>query len=539
VAQVACEGSQCSTENDVGVGFLQQQTINHKSPGPWNEPSEKAAALVEYLQKGNLDSVLTPEEIEVETLLLQRLLESPQNETELEMLLKTLADIERAPSGPALVSSDAASGTVNIFVDGFTPVSVPREVTKGFSQEIFYSFPIERSAVNGTHVFLDSSKRLRGEFVKETHVRNSYEYGKVEQSWFAGPLSLSTFPNAVFGSMEKLLTLSHDGAWPTSSLDRARAEQAQRWGHTNWLARKMRPQKTLAWFLYHLKSKVAQTWLNAALDPNHLTKVVELAQKNGGQPESSLAQREHVLLRKLADSSSKSTNAKLTSASNGCLHLTENPGIQVSSSGAFIPLGRKLVTYKGDMVSSPLQQFNILGGVATFTYDPRKGVLNIFVGVSSFLFLPDPQELVQPKFFVGPADGASFPVAEEGRVQTARPSRSMYAMYHAAHRIPMDYDYLFADPKQLCPPHKFNRLAEEANQMDLMVYMREPQPSLADQVRLMNHMVDMIDCGTTFFRAVHQHGNGVGLFEVAVWSHFLMEVPVKYRLQFLSDWSIE
>merc|ERR1712008_84779 len=188
-----------------------------------------------------------------ETVLLNRLAEVPQNETELEMLLKTLADIEMPQSEPALVSSDGTNGDVNIYVDGLTPIPAPREVTETLPQETFYSFPIEDSIVNGTHVFLEFAKPLFGEFVRDTHVLNSYEYGKVEHRWLDNPMSV--FPNTIFGAAEKLLTLSHEGVWPTDSLDRARAEQASRWFGTNYLARKMRRAKTLAQFLFLLSSK--------------------------------------------------------------------------------------------------------------------------------------------------------------------------------------------------------------------------------------------------------------------------------------------
>lgn len=42
--QVLCEGSQCPTESDVGVGALQQQMVNKKNSNPMNEALEEAEA---------------------------------------------------------------------------------------------------------------------------------------------------------------------------------------------------------------------------------------------------------------------------------------------------------------------------------------------------------------------------------------------------------------------------------------------------------------------------------------------------------------
>jgi len=484
------------------------------------------------------DRVLSQEEIEAETRLLNRLAEAPQNETELEMILKTIADIERPGSKPALLSPAAVDGKVNIYVDGLTAVPVRRETTDSFTQETLYSYPIEDSAVNATHVFLDFGRSHRGEFVRDTHVLNSYEYGKVEHRWGRNPMS--SFPDVVLGGAEKLLTLSHDGAWPTTSLDRARAEQASRWSVTNHLAKQMRRAKTLATFLFFLKSRIGVQLVKAAIDPNHIKKVEEFARQNRGRPESSLLQRERALLQKLAQQSSTSASAAPSSSSDNCLHFAARPDIQVTSAGAFVPLGRKLVTYKGTMVFSPIQQIDFTSGVSTFIHDASKGVLNIYMGASSFFQLSDPQELVQdPRLVVGPADGASFTLAEEGRVQDVAPSSLMYGLYHAAHRIPLDYSFLFSDPRELCPPDKFNRLAEEAQDLDLMVFQKAEQPSLSYQVRLMSHLLDVMDCGTTFLRATHQNGNGVGLLETMVWAHFLMELTPERRLQYVHDWSNE
>jgi len=487
------------------------------------------------------DRVLSQEDVELETLLLQRLAEGFLNETELEILLETLADIEAPESKPALVSSDAVDGNVNVYVDGFTPVPAPREVTDRFPQEIMYSFPIEASTVNETHIFIDFGKTLRGEFVRDTHVLNSYEYGKVEHRWFETPMSI--FPvggDSALGGAEKTLTLSHDGAWPTTSLDRARAEQASRWSFTNWQARLMRRARTLATFVFIAKSRLGTQLLKAAVDPNHVAKVVEFVQQNGGLPESLLVQRKHALLQKLAQKSSTSASATPSSSTTSCLHFAADSPIQITSTGAYIPLGLKLVTYKGNVVFSPLQHFDVTTGVSTFTYDSSKGVLNIYVAASSFFHTADPQELVQnPKLFVGPADGASFTVAEEGRVQDIPPSRQMYGLYHASHRIPLDYEYLFTDPHELCAPDKFNRLAEEAKDLDMMAFKGGKLPSLTDQVQLMGHIVDVIDCGTTFLRAAQQNGNGPGLLEMVVWSHFLMETTPKLRLQNVHDWRNE
>jgi len=95
-------------------------------------------------------------------------------------------------------------------------------------------------------------------------------------------------------------------------------------------------------------------------------------------------------------------------------------------------------------------------------------------------------------------------VAEEGRVQDIPPSRLSYGLYHAAHGIPMDYDYLFSDPQKLCPPDKFKRLAEEAKDKDLMSFLKGERPSLVRQVQLANHMVDVVDCGINFLRGAQQ-----------------------------------
>jgi len=482
------------------------------------------------------DRVLTQEELQLEFVLLQGLTEGSLDEKKLEQTLLHLSEIEAGKSKAALVSSDVHDGNVNVYIDGSTPTPVPREVVDTFPQEMLYSFPIEASDVNATHVFLSFDKPMRGEFVRETHVIKSYEYGKVEQRWLVNPMSL--FPKAVVGGGGKTQTLSHDGAWPTTGLDRVRAEQASRWSSTNWMAKKMRRAKILATFLFLLQGRLGSQWVDAGTDPNHLAKLAEFVQQNDRHPEASLVQRKNALLQKLAQKSGTSVGAAPSSNANECLHLASHPSLQIISTGVFVPLERKLESYKATVVYSPLQHFDAVVGVSSFTYDSSTGLLNIHMASSSFFHVTDPQGSVQSRLVVGPADGESFAVAEEGRVQNRGPNKLMYGLYHAAHRVPMDYEYLFTDPQELCPPDKYSQLAQEANDMDLSVFMpgRE-EPSLRAQFDLVNHVVDVLDCGTTFLRGAQQNGNGVGLLELVVWVHFLMESPAEKRLQNVHGWN--
>jgi hypothetical protein len=399
---------------------------------------------------------------------------------------------------------------------------------------MLYHLIVDSSQVNDTHVFIPSATSVFGTFVRSTHVSGSYEYGTVEQRWGENPGSV--FPDVVSGVAERHRTLYHDGPWPTDSLEAAMDVQNNRWWTTKALAESSNTIRIKKQFMYIGQAKAGTQMRNAAIDPNHTAKLQDFASSDGGRPSDHLRFREYLLSLNITNHASLATAGALpSSTASNCYHFQNHTGIQITSTGSYYPLDTKLVSFKGSMVYSPQQHVDFTSGISMFSYNNVTGILSVYLAGSSFLEIIEPVESTRPAhgaaFYISPVDGETMEsVGEDARVQPIGPSTVIRGLYNVATALPIDYEYLYQDEAELCPEEKFTRLAQEAEDMDIMDLKESFSMSL------INHLVETLDCGTTFLRSAHLHGNGVGFLEIITWAHFLMEAPQGKRLQNVFNW---
>lgn len=457
-----------------------------------------------------------------------------QSEDELRSLTHALTELMQATHAPeALVEQQESAtdpDTPKIYVDGHTPVPVPRTVMEDLPMEMLYSYDLGENAaanVNGTHVFIPWGMTLRGHFVRDYHMHGSYEYGTVESRWcLRGP---GAFPDTVVGSAEKLHTYYHEGAWPETSLQRVRREQAARWSITNWTASQSRASRTISKLMYWALGRVDAQIIDTSLDPNHLRVVRAFAAEPGV---GSLAARADALMHNLTTKMALASPEPSSSATN-CAHL-EAPHLEMTDEGLAIPLDMKLVTNKGQLVFSPLQRSSYTTGVTTWTVDPVTNKLNIYYGASAFMEMIEPtQEDRSFRYYQSTPDGEAGVVPADGRVADYGRSASAWAYYQAAQLIPLDYEFLYKDPAEVCPPDVYARLTAQATGIDLRSALDGGLSGLVDLAR---HLLDVANCGTEFLRGVQYQSNGLDFLEVMGFGHFMVEAPPVWRMSSLHGW---
>jgi len=225
-------------------------------------------------------------------------------------------------------------------------------------------------------------------------------------------------------------------------------------------------------------------------------------------------------------------------ASN-CFHLTKQAGLSADMQGMEVPVGRKLVSYKGETLFVPLQRVDVQVGISVWVYNEPDDTLEVYWAASSMnnMLSPDLPGSNPADFFISPADGMNMPVPPEGRIQPFQPHPLGFAIYHATHRIPVDYGFLYRDERKTCPPEVFQRLSEKANGLDMLAFAAKgDNVSLLEQITYVVHFVEVLECGLAFLRGSTQFGNGFELMEATVWAHFLMEAPTQERMRLVNGW---
>jgi hypothetical protein len=350
---------------------------------------------------------------------------------------------------------------------------------------------------------------------------------------------MSAFPDIVVGAAERVRVLHHEGAWATTSLDRAQKYMAQGYPFgppKRALAKQVNGARIAAQLGYILGSGIAGQLIDVSIDPGQVAAIAQEVAWNNGQPEPFLQKRQVLLDQNLTRQKGLTPQgAQPSSVGSNCFHLQKHPGIQSTPEGQYVPLNTKLSAWRGNTVFSPLQHFDVVGGVAVFSYDAAKGDLIIALYGSSYMDLDEPEHEAAAAYYVSSPNGQTPANPVEGRSQTTGASSVIYGMYKTAKSMPIDYTFLFQDESTLCDPQKYSKLKEEAADLDLMDLMSS-ETSLTNKAGLISHLLDVMDCGTTFLRGVPENSNAVGLLELTVWTHFLMEAIPKDRMAMVHGW---
>lgn len=273
-------------------------------------------------------------------------------------------------------------------------------------------------------------------------------------------------------------------------------------------------------------------------------KISEVVDSDGGKPSAFLNGRMDVMLKNLTDKAATAKNAPVTSTSADCFHFatsSNTPGIEETDDGVHVPLATMIKSFRGNINLAPLRHQDYNSGITFLHYDENKEQLMMYLGASTYFEMlepakPDPK----PRYWAGPADGhtLSTRAAEDARVSHKPGNPALiYALFHAALKIPFDFQYLYQDPKKLCPPEKKAERSKWASHLDEKL-LGEGFVATAAQLGLAIHIVKTLDCATTFINTPYREANGVGMFEVVGWAHFILETEAHLRLDVVNNWRV-
>mmetsp|Transcript_28677 Transcript_28677/g.92231 ORF Transcript_28677/g.92231 Transcript_28677/m.92231 type:complete len:466 (-) Transcript_28677:34-1431(-) len=325
-------------------------------------------------------------------------------------------DLEKEVSAESL-----PAGTVNW--DGFDTFEVKRKELPGFASEVLFRLPAGQvGTLESGRVFIPYKKMLSATFVRDMHGIGSYEYGIAKWIWTVNEISILGAGMVVMAA-EKLHTFAHEGAWSTDSLDAAREVQRTRRETTNMIAESARFSRSAAANLWVIANNVGGQLVNASMDMKIMEDVMAFAAEPESDAPSAVSQRMAAvsanMTKKHQDYVERlAQNGGSPSASStavNCFHLHGWPGAELTADGFWLPLGKKLVSVRGQVVFSPLQHFSLTAGITMASYNADTNSIDIYQGAASMANFVNPTLNQPATLFVGPADGASRPIPPESR----------------------------------------------------------------------------------------------------------------------------
>jgi len=93
--------------------------------------------------------------------------------------------------------------------------------------------------------------------------------------------------------------------------------------------------------------------------------------------------------------------------------------------------------------------------------------------------------------------------------------------------MPVDYDYLYRDPKDLCTDVQRQRMVQIFHDLDFQRFAHRhvKKPGTSEALDMVRVITNVIDCGTSYLQAKVQNSNAYDLMEALGWGHFIMESP--------------
>lgn len=426
-----------------------------------------------------------------------------------------------------------------VYLNGWTKTPVPRKILDEAPAEMFYKIPLSSNpavvANRDGFAFIPKLVPLKVSYVRNVSSIGAFEYGVANWLWNANPLTVFS-DKVIAGTAEKMLTLSHKGFWRTSSKDDA----LMNWKKQGPLARGI-ASKT-GWyrsFLVNAFTVLANPGVqlrDAGLTEDTYKDLQNYARKDDAKPSESMLEKMDVwresLAAQAAEAGASSAISDAEQTAVNCFHVEGTTGAYWSPEGLYLPLGKKIPVYRGQIAQGPLRTFNVASGIAVVEHNEESQSLEIYFYANNYLNVFDPaiQSVPPPTLYTSALPGEPIdtivPDTRRNSVMRA-PNPAMAALFAQYMAMPVDYEYLFRDPAELCPDEQRHEWGDMFRALDYgkFVHGHGQPPSTLEAANMVRQMTNTIDCATSYLQARVQHSNAYDLMEAIGWGHYIMETP--------------
>jgi len=365
----------------------------------------------------------------------------------------------------------SSSGDWNIYLDGKTPINIPRVVMDAPPAYLLWRYDMKKNGIkveNG-YVRMPTQTKLQASFARNFVDVGESQTGFSNLVWQMNPVSIVTpYPKLV--AAEKYHVMSHDGPWDTSAADSI----------SNTLATPS--AANTAMFGIRVESVVANfmatdlgnqlTW--SGQDQANLDEIRKYAALDGKAAGVVQKLTSHMRSELSAGAQRAAVAAATThpkSSENLCLHLEETPEISIFDGYYQAPLRKNLVALRGQGTLAPMRTFGLFAGTLVFDVSVDGEHLEAYFVATQHLNL----NMFKPKgtLYVGPANGVDSPVsASDGRYANPYEENSglvksiAHLTYRFMNAIPKQYGMLQASQGRICPAETRQHLAETTRAPD-------------------------------------------------------------------------
>jgi len=419
------------------------------------------------------------------------------------------------PAAPGTTATTAPR--ITIYFDGQTPTPVPKQSVDDSPMRMFYSIPLGANgdiSVNSTHAFIPHGAAVQSIYIRNMTVPSSpgwaLDYGVANQRWTFNHVSI--FPNSTFGAAEKLVQVGAGGFVSSATYERIKADIKDRWFLTKAAAKSMADERSLLVNLALLQSRTGSALAAAGLDTVQVQKLAAENTHDIRQIDPSVLELAQSLKRMRG---SLKADERAVKSSNNCYHFAA----QITGNGMVVPLGKGLVSYRGQVTFAPYAKFSIVVATTTMKRNLLENTLEVYVEASSVFFVADLNSHDNPPasvYFQGHPH-----TAKDNREQKSKPSLTAFTLHTLYQNIPPDY-MMFWEP-DTCPPRKEASVKAALGAANYALMVHEP-PSAIQALRSMQLSVEAMACGHPYMQSSIPRSHSYGMFEAFVWVHMLLEM---------------
>merc|ERR1719491_285331 len=434
----------------------------------------------------------------------------------------------------------------------FRKYNMPRTVYSNESTPVFehvwyidfndqdLSFNKDDVNYNGTHIEIPNSAMIHAGYSKSYHMYDEHETGISTLVTFENPYSLvADYPKLSF--TEKLHTLTYDGKKDTARGDYIKplSEEGmkEKWSMRKWLKRAV--PKFAAVILRDTITSQIESGIDKAIawQIRRYTKSYPKDDTGKLNPTSLSGWASHAEKAKQAINFAKDVDFKreFKKSEQHCKHFEETEGLAVTDTHSIFPLGRPITVFSGEVVHSPVYYLGFVVGYANVHYDENKNVLQIYYqGYSvsrqySDVKFPGPYPSGLYVSSVGEGSEYDVDPDTDGRsdlfvkFEQPKDDRSMGIPFLSP-KEEADFTLWSRPRAETCNPAVENDAFWE--EIDLTKKDDSTYDAIVQTSHTLKGVVSGMPCANIWMRSDYGRGtHSFGLLEIAVWGHFLGEVP--------------
>jgi len=340
---------------------------------------------------------------------------------------------------------------------------------------------------------------------------------------------------------EKIHAFKHTGRWDTNGGLVLRQLLKSRWAGTNSLAKAMRKNRDRLALLTFTALGMGARLVESGTDKLHLARTRAYVMKDGGKRNVAQKFGSSAFQRLItdatagqADAAKKGKEGYPMKSEDASFHWEEHPLMSFSPEhGLQLPLGINLVGLRGMEQLSPERIFHMYIGTTVANINKKANTLEILFSANQQVYIPDkwPASAHKPKFWIGPVDDSKDePVPwVDGRavVHTSPSSVAGRALYSTVQKMPIDFRRFYDDEyTRECDAKYQERLKPDFEGM--LAESTDASYQLTGKgqrsgVHLLNAVRGSVDCAGNYLSTSTPYGNGLDIYELAVWGQYIFE----------------